>query len=81
MERLRKVTEQYGRWSELATYIDRIDAHASNDFSHAIENAKALLETIGKEICNAKGVELGETQASTPGTKEAIAKFALKVEC
>jgi hypothetical protein len=61
MERLKKVIEQYGRWSELTTYTERIEAHASTDFSHAIENAKALLETIGKEICNAKGVELGET--------------------
>jgi len=61
MERLKKVIEQYGRWSELTTYTDRIEAHLSNDFSHAIENAKALLETISKEICNSKGVELGTT--------------------
>ena len=27
MERLKKVIEQYGRWSELATYTDRIEAH------------------------------------------------------
>jgi hypothetical protein len=61
MERLKKVIEQYGRWSELTTYSDRIEAHVSTDFSHAIENAKALLETIGKEICNAKSVEVGAT--------------------
>jgi len=61
MERLKKVIEQYGRWSELTTHTDRIEAHVFTDFSHAIENAKALLETIGKEICNSKGVELGET--------------------
>jgi hypothetical protein len=58
MERLKNVIEQYGRWSELTIYIERIDAHASTDFSHALENAKALLETIGKEICQSKGVEL-----------------------
>jgi len=61
MERLRKVIEQYGRWSDLAIYTDRIEAHLSTDFSHAVENAKALLETIGKEICKTKGVELGAT--------------------
>jgi len=59
MERLKNVIGQYGRWSELTTYTDRIEAHTSTDFSHAIENAKALLETIGKEICNSKGVGLG----------------------
>ena len=64
MERLKKVIEQYGRWSELTIYTDRIEAHASADFSHAIENAKALLETIGKEICNSKGLELKEQQVS-----------------
>lgn len=42
MERLKKVIEQYGRWSELTIYTDRIEAHVSTDFSHAIENAKAF---------------------------------------
>jgi len=36
MERLKKVIEQYGRWSELTTYTDRIEAHAPTDFSHAV---------------------------------------------
>ena len=58
MQRLKKVIEQYGRWALLATYADRIEAHVSTDFSHAIENAKALLETIGKEICFSKGITL-----------------------
>ena len=61
MERLKRVIEQHGRWSELTIYTERIEAHADTDFSHAIENAKALLETIGKEICKSKGVELGKT--------------------
>jgi hypothetical protein len=72
MERLKKVIERYGRWSELTTYTDRIEAHASTDFSHAIENAKALLETIGKEICNSKGVELGETASINAVMKKAF---------
>ena len=58
MEKLKKVIERYGRWSDLTIYTDRIEAHASTDFSHSIENAKALLETIGKEICNSKGIEI-----------------------
>lgn len=50
MERLKKVIAQYGRWSDLAIYAERIEAHVATDFSHAIENAKALLETIGQNI-------------------------------
>ena len=72
MERLKKVIEQYSRWSALTTYADRIEAHASTDFSHAIENAKALLETTGKEICNAKGVKLGTTVSINAVMKKAF---------
>lgn len=61
MERLKKVIAQYGRWSDLAIYTERIEAHVATDFSHAIENAKALLETIGKEICNSKSVDIEAT--------------------
>lgn len=55
MERLKKVIEQYGRWSDLSVYINRIEAHVESDYSHSLENAKALMETIGREICTAKG--------------------------
>jgi len=72
MERLRKVIEQYGRWSALTTYTDRIEAHLSTDFSHVVENAKAVLETIGKEICNTKGVELGATPSTNAVMKKAF---------
>jgi len=58
MERLKKIIDEYGRWSDLSIYADRIEAHLTTDFSHAIENAKALLETIGKEICSSQGMEL-----------------------
>lgn len=72
MERLKKVIEQYGRWSELTTYTDRIEAHAATDFSHAVENAKALLETICKEICRSKGVKLGATASINSVMKKAF---------
>lgn len=58
MERLRETIAQHSRWQELGLYIDRMEGHLESDFSLSIENAKALLETIGKEICNAKSVEL-----------------------
>ncbi len=78
MERLIKIIEQHGRWSELTIYIDRIEAHASTDFSHAIENAKALLETIGKEICNSKGLELEATASINSVLKNAFTAIGYK---
>jgi len=72
MERLKNIIEQHGRWSELTTYTDRIEAHVSTDFSHAIENSKALLETIGKEICNSKGVEVEATASINSVLKKAF---------
>lgn len=58
MQKLRSTIEQYAHWSELLTYIDRMEAALISDFSLALENAKALLETIGKEICNARSEPL-----------------------
>lgn len=58
MEKLKKIIEQYGRWSELKTYTDRIKSHVFTNFSHSLENAKNLLETIAKEICKTKGVTI-----------------------
>ena len=72
MERLKKVIEQYGRWSPLRDYTDRIEAHMATDFSHAIENAKALLETIGKEICDAKQINLGKSSSINAVLKNAF---------
>jgi cob(I)alamin adenosyltransferase len=61
MDKLKKILEQYGRWAELSIYIGRIETHIESDFSHSLENAKALLETIGKEICITKGIQLNVT--------------------
>ena len=72
MERLKKIIEQYGRWSGLTIYTKRIEAHISTDFSHAIENAKSLLETIGKEICTSKGMELEGTLSVNAVIKKAF---------
>lgn len=80
MERLRKVIEQYGRWSALTIYTDRIEAHLSSDFSHAVENAKALLETIGKEICNTKGIELGAKPSTNAVMKKAFTAIGYPTE-
>lgn len=58
MEKLRATIDQHGRWAYLIEYIDRIEGHIESDFSHALENAKAMLESIGKQICKDRGIEI-----------------------
>lgn len=58
MQKIRDTLAQYSRWEALGDYVDRMEAHLEADFSTALENAKALLESIGKEICSAKAVML-----------------------
>lgn len=72
MEKLKEVIQEYGRWSALTTYVDRIETHIQIDFSHSLENAKALLETVGKEICTKNEVELGATPSINAVLKKAF---------
>jgi len=75
MNKLKKTIEQYGRWAELSVYIGRIETHIESDFSHSLENAKALLEAIGKEICQSKGVQLNETSSINGVLKNAFSSL------
>lgn len=74
MEKLRATLSQYGRWQPYGVYVDRIDAHLEQDFSVSVENAKALLEGIGREICQAKGkaAELGNAPSINAVLKKAF---------
>lgn len=72
MEKLRLVIEQYGRWAAYLDYVRRIEAHVESDFGHCLENAKALLEAIGKEICEQKGRSLSETSTINGVLKNAF---------
>jgi hypothetical protein len=72
LQKLRLTIEQYHRWQVLSLYIDRMEAHLESDFSIAIENAKALLESIGKEICSVKAIELGSTPSINAVLKKAF---------
>jgi hypothetical protein len=58
MLKLREIIANHTRWSELNIYLDRIESARETDFSLALENAKALLEGISKEICDAHGRQL-----------------------
>lgn len=61
MNKLKTVIVEFPDWSELKIFIERIESHIEVDFSHSLENAKALLEAIGKEVCTKNGIELSDT--------------------
>lgn len=58
MEKLRSTIAEHARWTTLEDFIERIDTFKDADFSMALENAKGLLEAIGKQICAENGVQL-----------------------
>lgn len=58
MQKLRELIDNHDRWSEFKLFIDRIEFSRDQDFSQAFENAKALLESVCKEICHSCGVQL-----------------------
>lgn len=72
MQKIRDTLALYSRWSELTDYVDRMEAHLESDFSLSVENAKALLESIGKEVCKAKGVDLGSSPSINSVLKRAF---------
>ena len=66
MQKLRELIDANTRWSEFSILVDRIESSRDQDFSLAFENAKALLESVCKEICKSCGKELS-TQSSMNG--------------
>lgn len=72
MEKLKSVIDQYGRWSTLSTYVERIEAHIISDYSVSLGNAKELLETVGREICSCKGETLTNSSSVNGIIKKAF---------
>lgn len=72
MDKLRKLVEEHSHWSSLIVYIERIETFAASDFSLALENAKALLESIGKEICQKNNASLGMQPSTNDILKKAF---------
>ena len=66
MQKLRELIDAHARWSEFSIFVDRIELSRTQDFSLAFENAKALLESVCKEICKSCGKELS-TNSSMNG--------------
>jgi len=52
MDRLKELINNYSRWTDLSTHINRIEYQVSNDLAAAIGSTKALLESICKTILN-----------------------------
>ena len=71
MDKLKTVIKEYGRWEPLEDYISRIEAYLDTDFGLAIENSKSILESISKEICEQKSVELGGSEGISSLLKKA----------
>jgi len=71
MKKLKVLIEQYGRWKPLEDYLLRIETFINSDFGLALENAKSLLESISKEICNEKDIELNSRESISSSLKQA----------
>lgn len=72
MEKLRSTLALGSRWQPYGVYVDRIEAYLEADFSVAVENAKALLEGIAKEICETRQVVLGAAPSINAVLKKAF---------
>ena len=75
MNKLKEVISEYGHWRELEQYIQRIESFYEIDFSQTLGNCKALLESIGKEICAQNGIELGSKSSINTVLKKAFSSM------
>lgn len=72
MQRLKTILAKHGNWEPYNEYIVRIEGYQTTDFSLCIENSKALLEGISKEICSKKGIELEKASSMSGCLKTAF---------
>jgi len=73
MQKLRGVIEQHSKWKDYLDYVDRIEGFVETDFSHSLENAKSLIESIAKEVCVQRNVEVERTASIDSVLKKAFA--------
>lgn len=72
MQRLKSILTKHSNWEPYNEYIVRIEGFASTDFTLCIENAKALLEGISKEVCAKKGITLEKASSMSGCLKTAF---------
>lgn len=72
MQRLKSILTKHSNWEPYNEYIVRIEGYATTDFTLCIENSKALLEGISKEVCFKKGVTLEKASSMSGCLKTAF---------
>jgi len=72
MQRLKSILAKHSNWEPYNEYIVRIEGFASTDFTLCVENAKALLEGISKEVCAKKGITLEKASSMSGCLKTAF---------
>lgn len=72
MQRLKSILTKHSNWEPYNEYIVRIEGFASTDFTLCVENAKALLEGISKEVCAKKGITLEKASSMSGCLKTAF---------
>jgi hypothetical protein len=60
MDRLREIIGTYSQWQSLEDYINRIEGFRDSDFPLCVENAKAMLEAVAKEICTCRNQQFNK---------------------
>ncbi len=72
MQRLKSILTKHSNWQPYNEYIVRIEGYATTDFTLCIENSKALLEGISKEVCSKKGITLEKASSMSGCLKTAF---------
>jgi hypothetical protein len=72
MDKLREIIGTYNQWQSLEDYIGRIEGFRDSDFPLCVENAKAMLEAVGKEICDFKGQVYNKSDSTSKVLKLAF---------
>ncbi|SEH99154.1 abortive infection family protein [Bathymodiolus azoricus thioautotrophic gill symbiont] len=70
MDKLKAVIKEYGRWKPLEDNILIIETYLDIDFGLAVKNSKSILESISKEICEQKSVELRSSESISSSLKK-----------
>ncbi|WHF51880.1 abortive infection family protein [Chryseobacterium gotjawalense] len=72
MQRLKSILTKHSNWEPYNEYIVRIEGYATTDFTLCIENSKALLEGVSKEVCAKKGIALEKASSMSGCLKTAF---------
>jgi hypothetical protein len=72
MDKLREIIGTHSQWQSLEDYISRIEGFRDSDFPLCVENAKAMLEAVGKEICDCNSQTYTKTDSTSKVLKLAF---------